>query len=125
MSTTPKPNTKVTRGWPPERRARQAELIRARKPWLKSTGPRTAAGKAKTRYNGLKHGRRCKAYRDLRSAMYALYQDCRRRIADLDTLQFNTPSCPKRRVSGKTKREINTNRKVDKVAQSSLMSSRA
>ncbi len=32
--------------WTPERRARQAELIRKTKPWEKSTGPRTEAGKA-------------------------------------------------------------------------------
>lgn len=32
-------------GWTPERRARQAELIRTWRPWEKSTGPRTAAGK--------------------------------------------------------------------------------
>jgi hypothetical protein len=32
--------------WTKERRARQAELIRTWKPWTRSTGPRTAAGKA-------------------------------------------------------------------------------
>jgi hypothetical protein len=32
--------------WTPERRALQAALIRLVKPWSKSTGPRTAAGKA-------------------------------------------------------------------------------
>lgn len=37
--------------WTPERRARQAELIRAAKPWEKSTGPRTDAGKAKSSQN--------------------------------------------------------------------------
>jgi hypothetical protein len=31
--------------WTPERRARQAELIRQTKPWLKSTGPKTKDGK--------------------------------------------------------------------------------
>lgn len=37
--------------WTPERRARQAELITAAKPWEKSTGPRTEAGKAKSSRN--------------------------------------------------------------------------
>jgi hypothetical protein len=37
--------------WTPERRARQAELIRRVKPWKRSTGPRTAAGKAKSSRN--------------------------------------------------------------------------
>ncbi len=32
--------------WTPERRARQAETIRRTKPWEKSTGPKTEAGKA-------------------------------------------------------------------------------
>jgi hypothetical protein len=32
--------------WTPERRARQAEMIRRTKPWEKSTGPKTEAGKA-------------------------------------------------------------------------------
>ena len=49
-------------GWSPERRAKQAELIRSNKPWLKSTGPRTAGGKARTASNALKHGFRSRAY---------------------------------------------------------------
>ena len=44
-------------GWTPERRARQAELIRTWKPWDKSTGPRTDEGKARTARNGFKGGR--------------------------------------------------------------------
>lgn len=32
--------------WTPERRARQAEVIRRAKPWEKSTGPKTDEGKA-------------------------------------------------------------------------------
>ncbi len=36
----------MANGWTPERRARQAELIRGWKPWNHSTGPRTDAGKA-------------------------------------------------------------------------------
>lgn len=37
--------------WTPERKQRQRELIQTWKPWLKSTGPRTAAGKAKVARN--------------------------------------------------------------------------
>ena len=44
-------------GWTPERRARQAELIRAWRPWELSTGPRTDEGKARTARNGFKGGR--------------------------------------------------------------------
>lgn len=42
--------------WTPERRARQAELIRQWKPWEKSTGPRTPDGKAKAARNAWKGG---------------------------------------------------------------------
>lgn len=31
--------------WTPERRARQAQIIRQNRPWEKSTGPRTKEGK--------------------------------------------------------------------------------
>jgi len=37
--------------WTPERRARQREIIRKNKPWLKSTGPRTPEGKAVSSQN--------------------------------------------------------------------------
>lgn len=50
---------KITRGWPPARRKAQAERIKKTKPWLKSTGPRTALGKAKIKYNAWKHGCQC------------------------------------------------------------------
>lgn len=42
--------------WPPERRERASELIRARQPWLKSTGPRTPEGKARSSRNAWKGG---------------------------------------------------------------------
>lgn len=44
----------MSNGWTPERRARQAALIRTWKPWEKSTGPRTDEGKARTARNGYK-----------------------------------------------------------------------
>ena len=37
--------------WTPERRAKQAEIIRATRPWEKSTGPKTEAGKASSSRN--------------------------------------------------------------------------
>jgi hypothetical protein len=37
--------------WTPERRARQAQIIRRTKPWLRSTGPRTREGKARSSQN--------------------------------------------------------------------------
>ena len=37
--------------WTPERRARQAEIIRRTKPWESSTGPKTEVGKAASSQN--------------------------------------------------------------------------
>lgn len=54
----------MANGWTPERRARQAELIRNWKPWKRSTGPRTEEGKARTSRNAFKGGRRAEL-RDL------------------------------------------------------------
>ena len=41
----------MSNGWTPERRARQAALIRTWKPWAQSTGPRTTEGKAQAAQN--------------------------------------------------------------------------
>ena len=41
-----------TKGWGPERRARQAALIRRWQPWRHSTGPKTELGKARCALNG-------------------------------------------------------------------------
>ena len=40
--------------WSPERRKRQSELIQSWKPWQKSTGPRTAEGKATAAQNAFR-----------------------------------------------------------------------
>jgi hypothetical protein len=64
--------------WTPERRARQAELIRTWKPWKAATGPRTDEGKAGSSRNAFRGGRlarlrelRCKV-NDLLKAHKAL-----------------------------------------------------
>jgi hypothetical protein len=46
----------MANGWTPERRARQAELIRKWRPWEKSTGPTTEAGKTAVSQNACKGG---------------------------------------------------------------------
>ncbi|MDM7856907.1 hypothetical protein [Thiopseudomonas acetoxidans] len=50
----------MANGWTPERRARQAELIRSWQPWENSTGPVTKEGKAKVASNAWKGGIRPK-----------------------------------------------------------------
>lgn len=45
-------------GWTPERRLRQAEAIKAWKPWEASTGPRSADGKARVARNAWRGGHR-------------------------------------------------------------------
>ncbi len=52
QTTTPRPNNN---GWSPERRARQSAAIRRWAPWKKSTGPKTAAGKARVARNAVKN----------------------------------------------------------------------
>ncbi len=47
----------MANGWTQERRARQAALVRTWRPWEKSTGPRTDAGKAVVSRNHLKSRR--------------------------------------------------------------------
>jgi hypothetical protein len=51
-----KSKIKKSKGWPESRRKRQAANARRQKPWLKSTGPKTAEGKAQIQKNALKHG---------------------------------------------------------------------
>src|SRR5262245_43852776 len=46
----------VINGWTSERKTRQAELIHNWKPWQRSTGPRTLAGKARVSRNAYKGG---------------------------------------------------------------------
>lgn len=44
--------------WTPERRQKQAELIRTWQPWQRSTGPQTLTGKARASRNAWKGGHR-------------------------------------------------------------------
>ena len=46
------------RAWTAEQREAQAEVIRARAPWKRSTGPKSEKGKARVSQNSTKHGLR-------------------------------------------------------------------
>ena len=50
----------MANGWTPERRARQSVLIRNWQPWMESTGPKSAEGKARSAVRGFKGGHRAK-----------------------------------------------------------------
>ncbi|MGB4106838.1 MAG: hypothetical protein WBK55_03480 [Alphaproteobacteria bacterium] len=47
--------------WTEERRQRQREIINRSRPWGKSTGPKSRAGKLSSSLNALKHGERARA----------------------------------------------------------------
>lgn len=57
------------RNWTEEERQKQRDLIRAHKPWLHSTGPRTEEGKAAISQNALKHGMRTAGMDNLRRVL--------------------------------------------------------
>jgi hypothetical protein len=61
-------------GWTPERRAHQAALIRAWKPWEKSTGPKTEEGKAIVSKNHLK-SRRSRVRQLMPAFQLAVFRD--------------------------------------------------
>ena len=57
------------RTWTPEERARQSALTRQQKPWLKSTGPRTAEGKLSSSTNSTTHGMTSRAAKEFKRAL--------------------------------------------------------
>jgi hypothetical protein len=67
------PRKRRPKGWTPERRARQAALIRLWQPERRSSGPRSEAGKARSAMNALKHGGRSRAHiMEMRRMRYVL-----------------------------------------------------
>ena len=74
--------TAKSTGWTPEKRARAAARLQNNKPWQKSTGPTTAAGKEAIKNNAYKHGFRSEDYREilrLLSLQSALVKACLKR----------------------------------------------
>ncbi|PCJ99774.1 MAG: hypothetical protein COA45_02855 [Zetaproteobacteria bacterium] len=59
----------MSKGWTQERRKKQAENILKTRPWEKSTGPKSGAGKRRSSCNSLKHGRYSYKMKDLALAL--------------------------------------------------------
>lgn len=68
----------MANGWTPERRARQAELIRTWKPWERSSGPKTLEGKGRSAMRGFKGG-----HRNLLKALKQALREQRKSHSDL------------------------------------------
>jgi len=62
---------KKRRVYPPKYREERARLIRKTRPWEKTTGPRTPAGKAAAARNARKHGLRSAEVAELRRVLRA------------------------------------------------------
>ncbi len=72
----------MAHGWTDERKARQANAIRRWKPWQRSTGPRTAEGKARVARNSYRGGAR-QTLRALAKVLNALMREQRAGLEDL------------------------------------------
>lgn len=70
----------MANGWTPERRAKQAEAIRGWKPWERSTGPKTEAGKTASSMNAEKHGMRGREAREFEQEARDFLRACRERL---------------------------------------------
>ena len=68
-------------GWTPEQRAAAAQRCRDKKPWTKSTGPKTDRGKYISCHNALKHGRYDAGSREDRRVLSQILRDTRALIA--------------------------------------------
>ena len=73
----------MKKSWTPERRAQQAACLRTLKPWLRSTGPRTTAGKARSARNAYKGGVRAA----LRQLSRTLNEAVQSHLAAIDRLR--------------------------------------
>ena len=56
-------------GWTLERRRKQSEAISKWKPWERSTGPKTTAGKVRVSLNAFKYGMRSAEIRRIEAAL--------------------------------------------------------
>lgn len=67
----------MANGWTPERKARQAALIRTWSPWQKSTGPQASTGKVRNSRNADKPGPLNRRMRELKRQVRSLVLQAR------------------------------------------------
>lgn len=72
--------------WTAESRKKQAEIARKHKPWTRSTGPKTDAGKAKSALNATKHGYRSREGQEFLATMRAI-RKCRIKLLARDKMR--------------------------------------
>ena len=72
---------KYAKGWNEERVERTRQVCLRNKPWEHSTGPTTAEGKEKTKFNSLKHGRYSKTMQEVDRVVATVK---RKNLTDLD-----------------------------------------
>lgn len=65
----------MANGWTEARRAKQSEAIKRWKPWERSTGPQTAAGKSRSAQNAVTHGATTSQAKEDRRRVSALLRD--------------------------------------------------
>ena len=70
-------------GWTPERKKRQAEMIKRWKPWEKSKGPKTLEGKSISKMNAYKHGDRSAEMINARKCQNTYWKELQRLINSL------------------------------------------
>ena len=73
----------MANGWTDARRTRQASIIHRWAPWLRSTGPKSEAGKRAVSANARKHGLRSRAFREEAKRARKLIAQLGRLAADL------------------------------------------
>ena len=75
----------MAKGWTDERRAAYSRMMKTRKAWAHSTGPRTAEGKARSSGNAKGNGRRQRLDAELAGveALMRAWEVVRRGLEDL------------------------------------------
>lgn len=72
------------RHWTQEERERQATLIRNWKPWLRSTGPTSDAGKGRVSQNALAHGAYSQQAKSTAAQIADFIRSCHETLNDIE-----------------------------------------